>query len=80
MPALLRVAVDYLSARGADIIVGNFSHAAWVEASRRSGFFSGPSNYFFFVSPGGGPLLEAGCPLPEIHLTRGDCDGITHLL
>jgi len=79
VPALLRAAVDYLSARDADIIVGNFSHTAWVEASRRTGFFSGPSNYFLFASPGG-PLLEDGCPLPEIHLTRGDCNGFTHLL
>jgi hypothetical protein len=79
VPALLRAAVDYLSTRDADIIVGNFSHTAWVEASRRIGFFSGPSNYFFFASPRS-PLLEDGCPLPQIHLTRGDCNGFMHLL
>jgi hypothetical protein len=79
VPALLRAAVDYLSTRDADIIVGNFSHTAWVEASRRIGFFSGPSNYFFFASPRS-PLLEVGCPLPQIHLTRGDCNGFMHLI
>jgi hypothetical protein len=80
VPALLRAAVEYLSTKGVDIVVGNFSHAAWVGACRRSGFFAGPSNYYFFVSPGASPLLEAGCPLPEIHLTRGDSDGVGNLL
>jgi hypothetical protein len=79
VPALLRAAVDYLSTRDADIIVGNFSHTSWVEASRRIGFFSGPSNYFLFSSPGGS-LLEDGCPLHEIHLTRGDGNGFRQML
>jgi hypothetical protein len=79
VPVLLSAAVDYLSTNDADIVVGNFSHTAWVKASRRTGFFAGPSNFFFFASPGG-PLLEAGCPLREIHLTRGDCNGFMHLL
>jgi hypothetical protein len=78
VPALLGAATENLSARGVDIIVGNFSHRAWVRASRRTGFFSGPSNFFFFVSPGG-PFLKDGFPLKEIHLTRGDCDGGMHL-
>jgi hypothetical protein len=51
-----------------------------VDASRRLGFLSGPSNFFFFVSPAGKPLLEATCPLEQIHLSRGDCDGPGQLL
>jgi hypothetical protein len=58
----------------------NWSHEAWVAASRSVGFLPGPSNFFFFVSPAGVPLLESSCPLREIHLTRGDGDGPERLL
>lgn len=80
VPALIRAGVECLSAGGADLIIGNFSHAAWIRASRRAGFFAGPSNYCFFVPPAARPLLEAACPLHAIHLTRGDSDGVLHLL
>ncbi len=79
-PALVAAGIDYLAEIGVDIIVANFSHAAWVRACRRSGMLPGPSNYYLFVSPGGSPLLEERCPLREIHLARGHSDGLAALI
>jgi hypothetical protein len=79
-PALVAAGIDHLAETGADIIVANFSHAAWVEACRRSGMFTGPESYYHFVSPGGSPLFEDSCPPREIHVARGHSDGIWGLV
>ncbi len=79
-PTLLRAGINALIEKGVDIIVCNFSHAAWVEGCRRNGMFSGPSNYQIFVSPKGGPVLEDSCPLEKLHMTRGHSDGMDNLL
>jgi hypothetical protein len=79
-PALVAAGIDHLAGTGADIIVANFSHAAWVEACRRSGMFTGPESYYHFVSPGGSLLFEDSCPPREIHVTRGHSDGMWSLV
>ncbi len=79
-PALVAAGVDHLVETGVDIIVANFSHAAWVEACRHSGMFAGPDNYYHFVSPGGSPLFEDACPLGEIHMARGHSAGMSGLV
>jgi len=80
LPALVAAGLNHLIAIGADIIVANFSHAAWVEACRISGMLSGPSNFHVFVSPKGGPVLEESCPLRKIHVARGHSDGMDNLI
>jgi hypothetical protein len=77
---LVSAGLEHLVGLGVDVAVANWSHEAWVDASRSAGFLPGPSNFFFFVSPAGDPLLEADCPLSQIHLTRGDGDGPESLL
>ena len=79
-PALVAAGINHLAETGADIIVANFSHAAWVEACRRSGMFAGPDSYYHFVSPGGAPLFEDSCPPREIHMTRGHSNGMWGLV
>ncbi len=79
-PALVAAGLNHLVGVGVDIIVANFSHTAWVGACRRSGMFSGPSNFQLFVSPKGGPALEESCPLHQIHIARGHSDGMDNLL
>jgi hypothetical protein len=79
-PALVAAGINHLVETGADIIVANFSHAAWVEACRRSGMFDGPDSYYHFVSPGGSPLFEDSCPQREIHMTRGHSNGLWGLV
>jgi hypothetical protein len=79
-PALVAAGIDHLAETGADIIVANFSHAAWVRACRRSGMFAGPDSYYHFVSPGGSPLFEDTCPSGAIHMTRGHSDGMWSLI
>jgi hypothetical protein len=79
-PALVAAGIDHLADAGADIIVANFSHEAWVKACRRSGMFAGPDNYYHFVSPGGSPLFEDTCPPREIHVARGQSDGMWSLV
>jgi hypothetical protein len=79
-PALVAAGIDHLAETGAEIIVANFSHEAWVKACRRSGMLAGPDSYYHFVSPGGSPLFEDTCPPREIHLTRGHSDGMWNLV
>ncbi len=80
VPLLVSAGLNHLVGAGADIIIANFSHSAWVEACRRSGMFGGPSNFQIFVSPKGGPLLEESCPLHHIHVARGHSDGMDNLI
>lgn len=80
VPALIAAGLNHLVAMGVDIIVANFSHAAWANACRRSGMFSGPSNYQIFISPQGPPMLEAAFPLDQIHIARGHSDGMDNLI
>jgi hypothetical protein len=77
---VVQAGADYLADAGADLIVANWSHGAWLDASRTCGFLGGPSNYFLFVSPKGNTILEPSCPLAAVHMTRGDNDGPGHLL
>jgi hypothetical protein len=79
-PALVAAGINHLAETGADIIVANFSHAAWMEACRRMGMFAGPDNYYHFVSPGGSPLFEDTCPPGAIHMARGHSDGMWSLV
>lgn len=66
-----------IAGNGADLIVTNQSHERWLDAFRRAGFLSGPSNYLFAMAP---PLSRAiGDQTARIHITRGDGDGRVHL-
>jgi hypothetical protein len=78
--ALVAAGINHLAETGVDIIVANFSHAAWIEACRCSGMIAGPDNYYHFVSPGGSPLFEDTCPPREIHMARGHSDGMWGLV
>lgn len=80
IPAIVHAGLRHLEAIGVDLVVANWSHVAWIEASRNIGFFTGPTNFYFFTAPAGAPLLNEECPLTHIHLTRGDCDGPANLL
>jgi hypothetical protein len=80
VPALIAAGLNHLVESGVDLIVANFSHAAWVTACRRVGMFGGPSNYQIFVSPQGPPLLEAAYPLDQLHIARGHSDGMDNLI
>jgi len=75
-PALVAAGLNHLAETGVDIIVANFSHAAWTEACYRSGMMAGPDNFYHFVSPGGSPLFEDTCPPRDIHMARGHSDGV----
>lgn len=77
---LVQAGANHLVDAGVDLIVANWSHAAWLNATRRCGFLPGPSNYFLFVSPKDSSILEPSCPLSEVHMSRGDNDGPGHLL
>ena len=66
-----------LAGRGADLIVTNQSHEAWIDAFRRTGFLEGPSNYLLATSPHLSAAI--GDRSPRIHVTRGDGDGRIHL-
>jgi len=59
---------------GVDLVVCNWSHDTWRAATSALGFLTGPSNFFFFTSPYGTPIVRAAGPLGAMHLTRGDGD------
>ena len=69
-----------LAALNVDLVVCNWSHHSWVEATRSIGFFSGPSNFFFFTSPAARKALDPAVPFSDTHLTRGDCDSPSSLM
>lgn len=79
-PALLRLSVRELAARGADIVVTNQSQAAWIEAFRAAGFLTNRSNYILATNK---RLTEAISAQSNgwgrTHFTRGDGDGRYHL-
>jgi len=76
MPAVAALTYREAARRGADLVVANFSHEAWIHAFRAAGFLGGPSNYQLGMSR---KLAEAIARQPEgdsrIHVTRGDGDG-----
>jgi hypothetical protein len=69
-----------LERRGPDMIICNQMHAAWSNALRDAGYFSGPSNFIFSASK---KLAESLSPwdqrVMEGHINRGDGDGPVHL-
>ena len=76
VPVLLAAAVDYLAAEKVDLIVCNWSHPAWIRATRAAGFFKGPSNFLMLVPKEGVPLIPSFETLSLFHVTRGDSDGM----
>ena len=79
VPALIVAGVDHLVRRGIDLIVANWSHAAWIRKPP-PGLPPLHQQLPFLRLPRGAPLLDAPCPLADIHLSRGDNDGTVHLI
>ena len=78
--AVVRAATRILEERGVDLIVSNQSQSDWCSALRKTGFFSGPSNFSFGVSQALSKLLSPfESAVPQVHLTRGDGEGPLHL-
>ncbi len=69
-----------MALQGADLVLVNHSHAAWVHTFRSAGFLAGPSNYLLAISKRLNELVR-GEPKGEerMHVTRGDGDGRIHL-
>ncbi len=79
-PAVIQAACDLLTRRGADLIICNHSQAAWGNAFRSSGFFSGPSNFIFAASKALAQQLDPiSAWQDEIFFMRGDGDGPVNL-
>lgn len=78
--ALVRAATQVLEEREVDLIVSNQAHTSWCAGFREAGYLAGPSNYLFGQSKELAKLVQSHrIGLSEIHLTRGDGDGPTHL-
>jgi hypothetical protein len=75
--AVIRAATQALEKDRVDLIVSNQSHLAWCGALKRSGFFSGPTNFVLALSK---KLTELLQPVEEnrasFHFTRADGDGL----
>ena len=74
--AMMKAAVDWLAAAGADIVISNQSHPAWIRALQRAGLVIGPTNFALYRSPG----IERQLPRDSsgevfVHFNRGDGDG-----
>lgn len=70
-----------LARQGADLVLVNHSHRAWVGAFHAAGFLRGPSNYMLGMTKRLAELVRAE-PDGEarVHITRGDGDGRIHLV
>jgi hypothetical protein len=78
--ALAALAARELRRRGAELLVSNQTHEAWVAGLLASGWISGPSNFLLAVSPRLAGLVGAAERLPDgLHVNRGDGDGPVHL-
>jgi hypothetical protein len=74
--AVLAGAWRYLEQRGVDLIQTNQSHAAWVEALDRQGFWKGPSNFIFAVTGELAAGLEPWDGGAAALVNRADGDGL----
>jgi hypothetical protein len=78
--SVAHAASQTLEERGVDLIVSNQSHGNWQSALTRCGFFRGPSNRIFAVSPALAQRLHpVESQFPFYHFTRGDAAGPIHL-
>jgi hypothetical protein len=75
---LIAAGCDHLARSGVDLIVANWSHQAWCQASKQFGFLNGPSNYFLFISKSADKQFTTD-NLSRMHLGRGDSDGMVNL-
>lgn len=73
---MVRLATERLRRQGADLIVSNQTHRAWLAALQRNGFIGGPSNFIFARSP---ELANKTPGLADCHINRGDGDGPINL-
>jgi len=73
-------ATHFMESRKVDLIVSNQLQRDWCHGFVANGYLSGPTNFYFAVSPALGKLLQ---PLEECleqtHMTRGDGDGPINL-
>ncbi len=76
--AVLAGGVSVLAEHDVDLVFANWSSARWLNAATTVGFRVGPTNYFAFAAPTAHPLLT-DVPITDMHLTRGDSDGMVHL-
>jgi len=77
---VIAAANEFLSSRGADVIVSNQSHGVWCTALKMAGFLQGPSNFIFAASRAlSGMLAPFAVNCAEIHFNRGDGDGPINL-
>lgn len=78
--ATLLAAERAARSRGAQLLVANQTHEAWLRAHGRAGWLKAPSNYILTLSPALKKTLDT---LPSgyqrLHFTRGDGDGRINL-
>jgi hypothetical protein len=80
-PAVVAAADDYLTARGADVVVSNQLHPAWCRALEAAGYQQGPSNFFFYYSEALAERLKAQAGWESgLHVNRGDGEGPAGLM
>ncbi len=84
LPDAMREVVSQVSGalvqEGAELLVTNQSHTAWVRAFRSAGYLAGPSNYILALSKQlAAEIAEQPEGLARMHFTRGDGDGRGHL-
>jgi hypothetical protein len=76
----IQLASRALAHHGAELLVTNQSHAAWVRAFRAAGYLSGPSNFVLAISkPLAAAINAQSGGMANVHFTRGDSDGRIHL-
>jgi len=78
--AAVQAALARARDHGADLMVTNQQHRAWLTACNRSGFWKGPSNYVLALSPELTRRISSGDPeFTRVHLSRADGDGRLNL-
>lgn len=79
--AVVNAATRFLTEQGVDMVMSNQSHSAWRSALQSNGYFKGPSNFVFATSKKLTEVLgPAGEIVSQIHMNRGDGDGLYQYL
>lgn len=72
---VMAAATRYLQSTGVDLLLSFQQHNVWRGALRATGFFDGPSNFCWYVSPNADQLLGGTTTAEQCHLNRGDAEG-----
>jgi hypothetical protein len=77
---IVGAATAHLADRDVDVVITNTSHRDWCSGYKCKGFIAWPSQFPLLASRAlAGRIGELDAVMPQMHLSRGDSDGVHYL-